>query len=814
MVRTEGAGSGEPAPFSPPTGPRLPLLGRAAELDALRALLGPDGPAIVNVTGARGVGKSALIDAALDEVGGRVSDLRRLDLTGESAASALAGIRRHLSHLPIPLRRGQDTRTDRSLLLSLDRADVLVGSVPDLVHLVASHPGVTVVIETVPPLRDPNVAGLLVEPLPLAAAVELLRRSAEAVGVAVDTDEVSTAYLERICVALEGNPLAVELAAARLPSLPAPSLAAALESPDRALELLSRRPHSGTGTSAIRSLLEDTYRSASVEAQKLLNLVGVFSGSFSIDAVEAVSAHHVGSPFDPLAELLDLRLVELDASSATGRYRLPRLVRDVAREHLGSSAARQDARTRHADHFVEIARRAACALDDADEDKARQLIEGDYPEAVAALRWLRVTNPTRALRLAADLAGEAYRRGGGARVVEVLEELTTMPGEGDDAARRDALLWLAQLASWSPLVGDQAEQIGARLAEGMALARAVAEPKALLRALRTQFFAVTAHGDLSAAMSACAEGIDLAASIGHVRWLGRFEVSLAAMHALLQDHDEAVRLAASGLARAVRSGDRGGLALGALALHVLPAEKVPGRVSVPPLESVLEIFRERGDVRYEIHALATLAQQAVDRDDPVTAATWVLARMERIGQGGLLHGLTISVMLTVHVARLRGDLVRAAGLHGSVAAHMQPLLAIMSPVHVEQYEDGLDVMRASLGPADFEAAVTAGQLLDRSETLLVTLDYLREVVETGGSQGTDVSAPAATLSPLTPREQEVLDLLTRGLRNKEIATRLRITPKTVMHHTVSIYRKLGVRSRTEAVAKVSESGRRHGAGSR
>lgn len=805
-MRTEGTPSGEVASPTPArSGVTSPLLGRDAEREALQGLLFADSPALVNVTGARGVGKSALVRSVLEDVGTEFADVRRLDLTGETVATALAGIRRQISHLPIPLRRAREEWSDRQLLLCLDRADVLAQSAADLVHLVTNHPGVKVVVETVPPLRDPAAAELLIEPLPVQTAVEQLRRSARAVGVAVGEDEASTAYLERICRAVEGNPLAVELAAARLPSMTAAALAEALESPERALVVLSHPSSDAHGTPAIRGLLEDTYRAASAPARRLLDLLGVFAGSFGIDAAEAVSTGHVTSCFDPLSELLDLRLVELDTSSATGRYRLSRLVRDVAIEHLDAGPHGADARARHADHFAEIARRAALAGDDADEDAARTLIEEDYPEALVALRWLQDADPARALRLAADLGWETHRRGGGATVVEVLEALTAT-GQGDVAARRDALLWLAQLASWSPLVSDQAEQIGARLAEGMALARAVDEPPALLRALRTQFFAVTAHGDIHAAMSACAEGVELAASIGHTRWLGRFEISLAAVHALLRQYEEAARLAASGLARAVRTGDREGIALGALALHTLPSEHVPDRTTVPPLESVLDIFRERGDLRYEIHTLATLAQQEIDRGDPVTAATWVLARMERLGQSDLLHGLTVSVMLTVHIARMRGDDEIAARLHGSVEAHMQPLLAIMAPGHVALYQDGVTAIRESLGQSRFDAEATAGQLLDRDKTLLAAVGYLRDVIDGTGSRVEAAPSGSGPLLPLTPREQDVLDLLARGLRNKEIAASLRIAPKTVMHHTVAIYRKLGVRSRTEAVAALARAG--------
>lgn len=692
----------------------------------------------------------------------------------------------------------------------------------ELVDLVSEHAGVTVLVESVPQLRAPGVRAVQVGALDPASAGELFRRAADAVGIALGPDERTTAQVDRVCAAVEGNALAVELAAARLPFLPLASLAAILESPGRALSVLSRP---GTGPAdgpSIRTHLADSHRATSAPAQRLLDLLSAFGGSFTLEAAEAVAAGHVAPCFDALGELLDLRLVELEGEPGHERYRLRRLVRDDASERLTAAGLERDARARHAAHYCDVAGRAAAAVVDADEDRARTVLGEDYPEALVALRWLREHDVDRALRLAADLGWEAERRGSGAALVPQLEELTGTTGAESPAARRDALLWLVQLSSWSPLGGDRVAVLREQLFEALALARTVGEPAPLLLALRTQFLAVAAHGDLAAATEACREGAELAAAIGHPRWLGRFEISLGAMHAVVRRYDRAAELASSGLSRAVRAGDRRGIALGSLLLHGVPAEHVADRPGVPPLEAVLEIFRAHGDLQNELHTLATLAHAAIDRGDPRAAAGWVLTRRDRLGRTDLVNGLTVSVMLTVHISRLRGDHAVSARLHGAVASHLEPLLALIAPPHVEQYRAGLRIVREALGAERFEAAVGSGRLLDREQTLVELVGYLRDVVDrpvppaartaprpVAGAAGT---VPATGTgrgvgTALTPREEQVLDLLGQGLRNKEIATRLAVTPKSVMHHTVSIYRKLGVRSRTEAVSLAVRQGR-------
>ena len=809
------------------------LIGRDAELRALSRLFGRGSASIVNVTGSRGVGKSALVRAALERASSRFTAVEHLDLTGESPATALAGLRRHVSRLPLPVRRGDLLSVAERPLLFLDRADVLARAEDGLVDLLTDG-AVFLVVESVPALRHPRIEVLQVRALAPEAAAELFRRQAEATGIPLEEDEATSAYIHRVCVAVDANPLAIELAAARLSFLPLASLATALEAPDRALAVLSAAHPTGPTRATLRAGLGDTHRSVSTTSQRLLDLLSVFSGSFTVEAVEAMWDGDPSECFDALSELIDLRLVQLEDPAADGRFRLSRLVRDFAIERVADSPMEEEARGRHADHYCDVARRASLAEADADEDTARAILTDDYPEALAALRWLSERDPARALRLAADLGWEAQRRGGGAALVEALESLTATEYAGAESARRDALLWLAQRARWSSLGADRVAVIRQQLTEAAELAHRLGEPLPILRVLRVQFLAMAAHGDLGAGAAACRAGIELASAIGHSRWLGRFEVSLSAVHALLHEYDAAVPLASSGLARAIRAGDRRGMALGALALRVMPADQVPSRAEIPALTTVLAVFREQGDLPNELHTLASLAQEAVERDDPTAAAEWVLARQNRLGRADLVIGLTVSVMLAVHIARIRGDAGTGARLHGTVASHMEPLLAIMAPRHVEMYQSGLDTLRRTLGSAEFEAAVAAGRVLDREQTLVELVTYLRSVVDESrhaaddGAPVVDASAdeastPTATTSaphsephsepadtasssPLTPREGQVMLLLARGLRNKEIAAELGISPKSVMHHTGSIYRALGVRSRTEAVAAAARAG--------
>ncbi|MDQ0613979.1 DNA-binding CsgD family transcriptional regulator/predicted ATPase [Microbacterium sp. W4I4] len=783
-----------------------PLIGREAELRALLRLLHTGGTTVINVTGAPGGGKSALVSAALR---GRSRslfvDVQRLDLTGESMASAMMGLRHHVSHAPIPLHRDDSRSNGERILLHVERADVLARSGQELSRLLSGHGGLILLVESVPQMRDATVGIVHAGPLGPDAAGELFRRTAESVAVSLKDDEESRDSIRRICSAVDGNALAIELAALRLPLAPLASLADLLETPERALAVLTMPARVGT-TRAVRTGIADTRRTSSADAQQLLDSLSVFSGSFTIGAIEAVCAGQLPSCYDALGELLDLRLVELDQDTGgrEGRYRLSNLVHWFAAERLTASGAAAEARVAHAAHYSEVAQRAAAAFDDADEEAARRLLGEDYAEALAAARWLAASNPDAALRLAADLGWTADRYGNAAALIEVLTALTHTTSVGTAAARRDALLWLAAMASWSPVVSDRSELIGRQLEEGLGLGRQIADPLPFLRALHTHFNAAAGLGEFEAAMRSCVEGLRLASEIGHTRWLGRFEISLGTMNAALRRYEEAASLTASGFERAMRAGDRTGVALGSLALHALPPECVTDRAELPSLEGVLEMFRAQSDLVHEMHTLAILAQDAIESGDSHRAAAWVLTRQERLGRMDLLNGLTISAMCAVQISLLRGEPAIGAFLHGSIAAHIAPLMAIMSPAHSALYRHALDSIRGSLSLEDYARQTARGRMLDRDETLSELLTYLREVVDAAPAPP---AASAAAASPeLTPREHQVLRLLAQGLHNKEIAGALRITPKSVMHHTVSIYRKLGVRGRTEAVTAALHSG--------
>jgi DNA-binding CsgD family transcriptional regulator len=168
--------------------------------------------------------------------------------------------------------------------------------------------------------------------------------------------------------------------------------------------------------------------------------------------------------------------------------------------------------------------------------------------------------------------------------------------------------------------------------------------------------------------------------------------------------------------------------------------------------------------------------------------------------------LPFAVLLVAMTAAQRGDPREAARFHGMVRTRLDLLRPGTPPGWLDDYRAQMEAVREGLGEQVFEAQARRGEDDMHANALAEVLAYADDVAGTGplGRAG-----PAAVLVPaqrsaepehLTPREVEVLEELITGATNKEISRRLGMAPKTVMHHSMAIYRKLGVRGRAEATA--------------
>ena len=368
-----GADHVRPALPSVPT-PLTRLIGREVEIGALRTILQRDDVRFVTLTGAGGTGKTRLAIAVAAEMGDAFPDgvvfvdlspLTDPTLVVPTIATSL-GVREVVDQsLSETL---SSFLTSKQLLLVLDNCERILAAAPDITTLLAACPGLSVLATSREPLHVRGEREFPVPPLPLPATTPLLElgqfASAPAIALFVERAEESQpeftmttenmAAVAAICRRLDGLPLAIELAAARVKVLPPQALLVRLE---HRLPLLTG---GGRDLPARQRTMRDaiawSYDLLSPDEQALFRRLAVFAGGFTLASAEAVAAADGRlAVLDGLVALVEQSLVrQMPGAGAEPRYQMLETVREFGLERLVSSGDADDARQRHAEHFLRV----------------------------------------------------------------------------------------------------------------------------------------------------------------------------------------------------------------------------------------------------------------------------------------------------------------------------------------------------------------------------------------------------------------------------------------------------------------------------
>ncbi|TCM49287.1 BTAD domain-containing putative transcriptional regulator [Kribbella sp. VKM Ac-2568] len=485
-------------PTQPPRHNLIPALtsfvGREREISDVHRLL--ERGRLVTLTGVGGAGKTRLAEEAARRLlpaypdGVWVADLVPVadpHLVADTVAAALgldpgAG--------SDPLRTLVAQLATRNLLLVLDSCEHLLAACAALANAVRRNcPGVTVLATSREPLHVPGEVTFRVPSLELPepeeagdpdrlvthSSVRLFVDRAQDVrpGFVLDLD--NAASVVEICRRLDGIPLALELAAARMSHLESAEIADRLS---EALPLLGRRGEI-TRHATLRAALEWSHALLSDDEKVLLRRLAVFSGSFSLPSAEQVCAdERIPGPdvLDCLGRLVDKSLLLVDHDGPRSRYRLLETIRQFARERLVAAGEAESLEAAHCAHFLELA---------LDQDPERvsvvverpQLLDVDHDNLRAALGWALRNDPDQALVLGVSLSQYWLARGHfveGADWLERILEVAVKPSR----SRARAVFALATLDARSGL----SERLPGLGDEGVAVAEQSDDPSHVVAA--------------------------------------------------------------------------------------------------------------------------------------------------------------------------------------------------------------------------------------------------------------------------------------------------------------------------------------------
>jgi non-specific serine/threonine protein kinase len=798
------------------------FVGREAELAQVRALLGCS--RLVTLTGAGGAGKTRLglqVAAGLaDGAGDGVwfADLAPLH-DPDLLAVTVAGV------LGVPQEPGRpalDTLAEavggRSLLVVLDNCEHLLGACAKLADtLLRECPNLALLATSREPLgvdgerlyRVPSLGvpadGSDAEAVWASEAARLLADRAAAQGVALAGDEQTAAVAGRICRRLDGIPLALELAAARLRTMPAAELETRL---DQRFALLTGGSRAAPPRQQTLRAMVDWSWDLLVGAERaVLARLSVFAGGFGLAAVEAVTAGedvparevlgHVGA-------LVDKSLVQF-ADAGAGRYRLLETVRQYAAGWLAAlgPAAAQAARAAHRDYYLALAEAAASQLVGSDQAEWLDRLDAELGNLRASIAYSQAqADPEPGLRLAASLHLYWRARGHAAEGAHVLRALLDAP-----AARQATLLRARALVAAAGLLEKTGGYAiaGSYCQEGLAIARAAGDEKLVAELLYMRAWILLRQGEPGTALPMIEQGLGLA-RLGEPYLTGCLLWTRSYAKAREGDHAGAARDTAEALRLFRQAGDRlqVGATLGNLGYYELAAGDLDAaRRHLTEALDIARTLNSRADIVYGTVnlGLAEYLDGSPGMAEALFAESLDLAR--RMGMKASTAYALLGLALAGQAGAGPGW---SARLHGAADQALVDLGEPVDPLEARLADLDRQRLRAAMGAEAFEAEYAAGRALDPAQVAHEAGHGIRAQRADAVVSEPDATGPDAAVTVLTPRERDVLKLVAQGLSNPDIARRLVLSEHTVHRHLANILRKLGLSSRAAAAAWAVRTG--------
>ena len=778
---------------------RTRLIGREVESAQARTALLDDAVSLLTLTGPGGVGKTRLALAVADAAAEAFPDgivlvflasLRDPNLFAPTIARALG---MHDSGAQLLEDRLVAALRDRAVLLALDNCEHLLPAVALIGRLLQACPMLKVLATSRERLRVQGEREFSVLPLPLPAwtsldpvpelaanpAVQLFTERVHAIEPNFVLTESNAAAVAEICRRLDGLPLALELAAARMKVLPAHGLLARLET--RLPLLTSGVRDAPERQQTLRATIAWSYALLTPEEQAFFRHLAVFVGGFTLDAAAAVAGgneqHETDAPvsvttLDLVSSLIDKSLLQRQEPDANDpRFAMLETIREFAVEQLESSGEAEAVRARHAACILALVQQAELPYYTPEEMGWLPRFAAEQGNLRAALAWFERRGETaQMLRLAVALWWFWFARGELHEGRSWLMRAAAADPGAPPGLRAAAVVHAGQLALYA---GEQAEA-EALLGQGLAAARAAGEAHVSALAVSRLGELARQRGDPDRAEAL------LGAALGQWRAVGK----AALIASVLQSLGDV----AAGQGHAGRAADR-------YAEAAILARTIGFTAALRWCENGLGLLAlARGDHREAAgHFAAALPLGAARTDSP-------------FGIESLTHLAALAVA--------SGHLEPAARLLGAAAASNEAMGVGHWPAIRAEALHAASAAEAALGPEAFAVAWDAGRALGLEAALREALALAEELAAIPAPVARPdfvVSAPlrppgADRPSSLSAREQEVLRLIAAGRSNAEIAEALSITPRTASTHASHMLDKLGLSSRAELIAFAHRAG--------
>jgi non-specific serine/threonine protein kinase len=747
------------------------FVGRRQEVSGVRRMLSAS--RLVTLTGAGGVGKTRLAQ----RVG---ADLRRTfpdgvwfvglaDLHDSDLVAVTVGETLGLREDTFSLDPGglADFLADQQVLLILDNCEHLVGACAELAEtLLRACPEVRILATSRQSLRLDGEASVVVRPLSVPGpgvacnpadllkyeSASLLIERATVVMPSFQVTEANCGTIVRLCQALEGMPLAIELAVARLRVLSLDQILERLT--DRYRLLTTGARNAPPRQQTLRALIDWSWDLCSDVERLLWSRASVFSGGFELDAAEAVCADDrlpVEAVLDVIASLVE-KSVLIRAGNGTARYQILEVTREYGAAELSTAGEYETVARRHCQWFADLAAHADRIWVGPQQAAVMGRLGHERANLRVALEYATTAGPPEtALRFAADLQNHWFVRGYFSEGRHWLDRALAMP-----APRHWTRVKALRVAAWIAGIQGDADRAGPLLAEAVALAEAL--PPSPERAYLPLI-----------------EGVFKMWPGDYAEALPFLERALVTFRALNIRNGELWTLIVLGLCRGLADQPSSGY---------------------PDLTAAKDLGAASGEVWWQsfgLWALSVLRWRDGDYAGATAAAKESLVVGKAVEGEQFAVGLAVEALAWIAARELRDQ--RSALLLGASKRMWQEMHTSLAPFRELQnwHEEVVDEVRSRLGAATFSATVRRGSDLTAADAVATALERERQTRARPPEPPVDAAAEVG----LTKREREVAALIAEGLSNREIAARLVVAQRTAEGHVENILSKLGFSSRTQ-----------------
>jgi non-specific serine/threonine protein kinase len=717
------------------------FIGRDRELAYLGDLLGSSG--LVTLTGPAGTGKTRLAlqaaHAQLDRFADGVwlvelAPVAEPQLVSVTVASVL-GVRIQPGRPPpdalVAAMRALD------MLIVLDNCEhVIEGAARLSDSILRLCPGVALLATSREPLRVNGERIVRVPSLGLPAAdetdaallaateaVRLFTDRAESQGAGTRLRPSNSATVGRICRRLDGIPLAVELAAARLRSQTVEELDARLVGRFRLLTGGSRTAARRHQT--LQAALDWSHELLTTQEQLLFARVSVFSGGFLVESVEAICTGDGVEADDILGlltSLVDKSLVQADDTGGSTRFRLLETMRAYARDQLAQRGDDSVAASRraHRDHFLALAEELALRLTGPDMIAALDRLDDEYDNLRSALAFcLDDDHPDPGLRFAVALTAYWTVRGG--LYTEGAATLTALLGRLD--SQEPTLLRGRALLTASRFLTETGRLSEARAVneEALDIARHHHDDALTTEALMGLALDAYLRGQVEPALALSSESLAAARRVGDKTLVGRALARRADAFDLAGDQLQTRALLEQAITIVRPTGNR---RLLSLVLHNSGESSVNLR-DLDAAQERLEEARALAEANRDTYLLCSirtnLATILVDQHKPALARPLLREAIRDAHRGGAVRMLAAAVFVEALVATASGNPTRAAVLHGAADGMLDEFGYRHEPVQLRPRTEDHLRLRVAMGDAAFDTSYEEGHDLPREDVITLAL---------------------------------------------------------------------------------------------